>query len=171
MVPPLSCEPPQLGLPHPGLHFRRGTLRSHAPRRERPRPTSTASLLPGWGVRLACFAQGLSLLCELLRFFAPTVPLQGVSARSFRSLGRAGQGTVMAAELRHPEPEAPPTLCCGLPLLQVALLGALSPGPGNAEQRLAPQGERPFRRFAGLGMRTASCCRQPLQRKAWTGSS
>lgn len=63
----------------------------------------------------------------------------------------------MAAELWHPEPEASPTLCCGLPLLQVALLGALSPGPGNAEQRLAPQGERPFRRFAGLGMRTVSC--------------
>lgn len=53
-----------------------------------------------------------------LPFFALSVPLQGVSARSSRPLGRAGQGTVMAvmAGLWHPEHEASPTLLCSLAL-------------------------------------------------------
>jgi hypothetical protein len=117
-APPLSCEPRPPSMPHPGLHFRRRLLRSHAPRLERPRPTSTASLLPGWSVRVVCYFKGCGRRGRTSAFSAPSVPPQGVSVELSRSLEGAGHGTVLAAESWHREPEAPPTLDCSLPLYQ-----------------------------------------------------
>lgn len=116
MAPLLSCRARPQCLPHPGFHFRRKLLRSHDPRRERPRPTSTASRLPGWGVRVVCYPRGCPR-CGRISFLSDlSVPLQGVSVRPSRSLARAGQGTVLVAESWHREPEAPPTSDCSLPL-------------------------------------------------------
>lgn len=91
-----------------------------------------------------CVMLKVCLLCGRTSFLLPVYLLKVRARGLLGSLERARQDTVMAAESWHREPEAPPTWGCSLPLYKKPCW-VLSPGPRNAEPRLAPQCERPFR--------------------------
>lgn len=116
MSPPPSCEPRPLCLPHPGLHFRRRPLEFTPPDARGPALRLPRACFRGGAWGLWVLLKGPSRSGRTSYFSALSVTPQGVSARPSRSLESASQGTVLAAESWHREPEAPPTLGCS-PLL------------------------------------------------------